>query len=88
MSSVGRFLCLPKQNLLKGAGAEDGLRQRTDLAAGNNILVVVAEMRRAIIFECYFSAVRLFMIVGFSYHFFMPIITNLFLKINEKEFLQ
>ena len=52
MSSVRRFLCLPKQNLPKGAGAEDGLRQRTDLADGNNILYVVAVVRRAIIFEC------------------------------------
>lgn len=31
-----------KRDLLKGAGAEDGLRQRTGLAIGNNILIVVA----------------------------------------------
>ena len=35
--------------MLKGADAEDGLWQKTDLATGNNILVVVAFMRRAII---------------------------------------
>jgi hypothetical protein len=43
---------LARQNLLKGTGAEDGLWQKTDLATGNNILVVVAVMRRAIIFKC------------------------------------
>ena len=43
---------LARQNLLKGADAEDGLWQKTDLATGNNILVVVAAMRRAIIFKC------------------------------------
>jgi hypothetical protein len=31
-----------KPSLLKGTGAEDGLWQKADLAAGNNILVVVA----------------------------------------------
>lgn len=45
MSSVRKFekrFC-QKRNLRKGAGAEDGLWQKTDLAAGNNILVVVAK---------------------------------------------
>lgn len=32
-----------KRNVLKGTDAEDGLRQKADLATGNNILVVVAE---------------------------------------------
>ena len=52
MSSVVKFLCLPKQNLMKGADAEDGLWQRTDLADENKISYVVAVMRRAIISEC------------------------------------
>lgn len=50
MSSLGNFVnALPKRILPKGADAEDGSWQRTGLATGNNILVVVAQVRRAII---------------------------------------
>jgi len=40
---------LPKQNQVKGIGAEGSMWQNADLADKNKILYVVAEMRRAIV---------------------------------------
>ena len=69
---------LARQNLLKGADAEDGLRQKP-IWRPEIIFWSLSQRCGGLSYLNVDFLMRLYMIVDFSYHFFMPIIL-------EKEF--